>query len=81
MGFVIDNGKISDGQFDRDFVAGKDLIRGRRNKRDKGDKQSQGKIHVFIVREGWEDVKALSYFTNPGNLTIHLQFCSPTGLL
>ena len=81
MGFVIDNGKISDGNLGGDFGAGDGLVGGGSNKREKRNKQCQGKIHVFIVREGWEDVKALSYFTNPGNLTIHLQFCSPTGLL
>ena len=53
MGFVIDNGKISDGNLGLDFGAGDGLIGGGGNKRDKGEKQGQGKIHESIVpRDG-----------------------------
>ena len=50
MGFVIDDGKIGDGNLGRDFGAGDGLVGCRRNERDKGNKQSQGKIHGSIVR-------------------------------
>lgn len=53
MGFVIDNGKIGDGNFGCDCGTGDGLVWSGSNKRDKRDKQGQGKIHGSIVpRDG-----------------------------
>lgn len=59
MGFVIDNGKISDGNLGLDFGAGDGLVGGRRNERDKRNKQGQGKIHESIVPCGSNDCQGV----------------------